>query len=104
MWISFENVGLQTSEKVSWAKRTEASKFTKMGTFAVRGHSRSLAMSPLLDHTCFLVIISRNDRAILYSYRDIARYYVKNRKNFPTPHINYRVDLRHYLTDPYQIW
>ena len=61
-------------------------------------------MSPLLDHTWFLVVISSNDRAILYSYRDIARYYVKNRKNFPTPRINYRVDLRHYLTDPYQIW
>ena len=61
-------------------------------------------MSPLLDHAWFLVVISSNDRAILYSYRDIARYYVKNRKNFPTPHINYRVDLRHYLTDPYQIW
>jgi len=29
----FENVGLQTSEKVSWEKRTEASKFTKMGTW-----------------------------------------------------------------------
>ena len=67
---------------------------------AVRGHSRSLAMSPLLDHTWFLVVISSNDRAILYRYRNIARYYVKNRKNFPTPRINYRVDLRHYLTDP----
>ena len=52
---------------------------------AVRGHSRSLAMSPLLDHTWFLVVISSNDRAILYSYRDIASYYVKNRKN-PPPH------------------
>ena len=28
----------------------------------------------------------------------------KVKKNFPTPRINYRVDLRHYLTDPYQIW
>ena len=71
---------------------------------AVRGHLRSLAMSPLLDHTWFLVVISSNDRAILYRYRDIARYYVKNRKKFPNPRINYRVDLRHYLTDPCQIW
>ena len=47
---------------------------------AVRGPARSLAMSLLLDHTWFLVVISSNDRAILYSYRDIARYYVKNRK------------------------
>jgi len=62
-------------------KRTEASKFTKMGTWAVRGHTRSLAMSPLLDHT-FAVICS-NDRAILYRYRHIACYYVKNRKIFP---------------------
>ena len=42
-------------------------------------------MSPLLDHSWFLVVISSNDRAILYSYRDIARYYVKNRKNVPVP-------------------
>ena len=72
----------------------------------VRGHSRSLAMSPLLDHTWFLVVITSNDGAILYRYRDIACYYIKNRKNFPTPCINYcvdRVDLRHYLTDLYQI-
>ena len=27
----------------------------------------------------------------------------KVEKNSP-PRINYRVDLRHYLTDPYQIW
>ena len=71
---------------------------------AVRCHSRLVARSPLLDHTWFLVVISSNDRAILYRYRDIERYYVKNRKTFPTPRINYRVDLRHYLTDPYQIW
>ena len=33
--------------------------------------------------------------------RDIVR----NRKIFPPPsRINYRVDFRHYLTDPYQIW
>jgi len=32
-------------------KRTEAAKFTKWALGAVRGHSRSLAMSPLLDHT-----------------------------------------------------
>ena len=61
-------------------------------------------MSPLLDHTWFLVVISCNDRAILYRYRDTARYYVKNRKKILHPRINYRVDLRHYLTDPYQIW
>jgi len=36
--------------------------------------------------------------------RDIACYYVKNRKIPPPLRINYRVDLRHYLTDPYEIW
>jgi len=46
------------------------------------GHARSLAMSPLLDQ----VVIRSNDRTILYSYRDIARYYVKNRKIPLPPH------------------
>jgi len=35
MWRSFENVGVQTANvgKVGWEKRTEASKFTNMGTW-----------------------------------------------------------------------
>ena len=93
-WRSVET--LQTSESGLGKKGQKPQNLQKWVLGAVRGHSRSLAMLPLLDHTWFLVVISSNDRAILYSYRDIARYY------FPTPRINYR-DLRHYLTDPYQI-
>ena len=41
---------------------------------------------------------------LLYSYRNISALLCQKSQNFPTSHMNYRVDLRHYLTDPYQIW
>jgi len=104
MWKSFKNVGWQTSENVTWEKGQRPQNLQKWVLAAVRGHTRSLAMSPLLDHTWFQVVIRSNDKTILYSCRKIARYYVKNRKIYPSPRINYRVDLRQHLTDPYQIW
>ena len=43
--------GLQTSEKVSWGKGQKPQIYKNGYNGAVRGHSRSLTMSPLLDHT-----------------------------------------------------
>jgi len=87
-WRSVET--LQTAEKWVGKKGQKPQNLHKWLLRTVRGHSRSLAKSPLLDHTWFLVVISSNDRAILYSYPDIASYYVRNRKIYlsPPPRIN----------------
>jgi len=51
----------------------------KMGWFgAIRGHSRSSAMSPFYRaHIDFLFDFNRNHVSILYSFRDIAGYMSK---------------------------
>ena len=50
---NFVKIGRNVADvgKSELEKRTEASKFTKRVLGVVRGHSRSLAMSPLLDNT-----------------------------------------------------
>ena len=61
----------------------------KMGWFrAVRGHSRSTAMSPFdrAHMTDFLFDINRNHASILYRYRDIASYLSKV-ADFDPPHL-----------------
>ena len=65
-----------------------------------QGHWQCTIIRPHL----ILVVISSNDRAILYSYRDDSALLCQKSQKFLHPRINYCVDLRHYLTDPYQIW
>jgi len=68
---------------------------------------RRIICRPISGYIWFLIVIRRNDRAILYRYQDIAWYYVKSRKIFPPSYNLYFIACRSpplFNRPLYQIW